>query len=61
MVVATRRAGRLSIRDDGNVEYRWVAAMKDEHALRIVNELSSNLARPGPNDSEWLRRNFPQK
>ena len=60
-VVATKRAGRLSFKDDKNVVYRWVAAMKDEHALRIVNELSSNLARPGPNDSEWLRRNFPQK
>ena len=61
MVVATPKAGRVSIRDDKNVEYRWVAAMKDEHALKIVSELSSNLARPGPNDSEWLRRNFPQK
>ena len=59
MVVATRKAGRVSIRDDKNVEYRWVAAMKDEHALKIVSELSANLARPGPNDSEWLRRNFP--
>ena len=60
-VVATKRAGRLSFKDDKNVVYRWVAAMKDEHALRIVNELSSSLARPGPNDSEWLRRNFSQK
>ena len=61
MVVATLKAGRVSVRDDKNVVYRWVAAMKDDHALKIVSELSSNLARPGPNDSEWLRRNFPQK
>ncbi len=59
-VIATKRAGGLSFKDDKNAVYRWVAAMKDEHALRIVNELASNLARPGPNDSEWLRRNFPQ-
>ena len=59
MVVAAKKAGRFSFRSDNKVEYRWVAAMKDEHALKIVSDLSSNLARPGPNDSEWLRRNFP--
>ena len=60
-VVATKKAGRFSFKDDKRVEYRWVAAMKDEHALKVVSDLSSNLARPGPNDSEWLRRNFPEK
>lgn len=61
MVVATLKGRRISVRDDKNAVYRWVAAMKDEHALKIVSEFSSNLARPGPYDSEWLRRNFPQK
>ncbi len=61
MVLATKKAGRFSFKDDKKVEYRWVAAMKDEHALKVVSDLSSNLARPGPNDSEWLRRNFPEK
>lgn len=36
--------------------YRWIAEMKDEHALKIAASFSSSLARPGPNDSEWLRR-----
>ncbi len=61
MVIAIKKAGQFSFKDDKKVEYRWVAAMKDEHALKVVSDLSSNLARPGPNDSEWLRRNFPEK
>ena len=36
--------------------YWWVAEMKDEHALKVAGEVASALARPGPNDSEWLRR-----
>ena len=36
--------------------YWWIAEMKDEHALRVAGEVASALARPGPNDSEWLRR-----
>lgn len=42
--------------DIDKVEYQWVAALKDEHALRISNEVSASLSRPGPNYSEWLRR-----
>ena len=36
--------------------YRWIAQVKDEHALRVAGEVSAALARPGPNDAEWLRR-----
>ena len=54
-VVATVRFGKSYFRDvEGNV-YRWVAQMKGEHALKISGDVASTLARPGPNDSEWLR------
>ena len=38
--------------------YRWVAQVKDEHALSVAGEVAAALARPGPNDAEWLRRAF---
>ena len=41
-----------------NKLYRWIAQMKDEHALRVAGEIAASLARPGPNDSEWLRAAF---
>ena len=54
-VVANVRFGISYFKDvEGNV-YRWVAQMKDEHALKISGDVASSLARPGPNDSEWLR------
>ena len=37
-------------------KYRWIAEMKDEHALKVAASFASSLARPGPNDAEWLRR-----
>ena len=40
--------------------YRWVGTMKDAHALRVVGRFASNIARPGPNDSEWLRLKAPR-
>ena len=54
-VVASSRFGRFYFRDTGGVVYWWIAEMKDEHALKVAGELASALARPGPNDAEWLR------
>ena len=48
--------GEFYFNDADGVRYRWVAEMKDEHALKVAGEVASALARPGPNDSEWLRR-----
>ena len=48
--------GQFYFVDADGVRYRWVAEMKDEHALKVAGEVASALARPGPNDSEWLRR-----
>ena len=42
--------------DVDGVRYRWLAEMKDEHALRVAAEVANALSRPGPNDSEWLRQ-----
>ena len=42
--------------DVDDEQYWWIAEMKDEHALKVAGEIASALARPGPNDSEWLRR-----
>ena len=41
--------------DTDGAKYKWIAEMKDEHALKVVGDLASALARPGPNDAEWLR------
>ena len=48
--------GEFYFEDDDNKQYLWVAQMKDEHALGVAGEVASALARPGPNDAEWLRR-----
>ena len=48
--------GRFYFDDADGLRYWWIAEMKDEHALKVAGELASALARPGPNDSEWLRR-----
>ena len=42
--------------DEEGKRYRWMAEMKDEHALGIAGEVASALARPGPNNAEWLRK-----
>ena len=36
--------------------YRWIAQVKEGHALGVAGEIAAALARPGPNDAEWLRR-----
>ena len=49
--------GRFYFDDaNGDQRYWWVADLKDEHALRVAAEVANALSRPGPNDSEWLRR-----
>ena len=56
-VVATRmQDGSFFFEDEEGKKYRWMAEMKDEHALGIAGEVASALARPGPNDAEWLRK-----
>ena len=42
--------------DRRKYKYYWMAEMKEEHALGIAAEVATSLARPGPDDSEWLRR-----
>ena len=48
--------GNFYFDDVDGVRYRWLAEMKDEHALRVAAEVANALSRPGPNDSEWLRQ-----
>ena len=56
-VVATgMENGSFFFEDNEGRKYRWMAEMKDEHALGIAGEVASALARPGPNDAEWLRK-----
>ena len=54
-VRATNESGKFYFKDTRGTRYRWIAEMKDEHAFRIAGEVASALARPGPNDAEWLR------
>ncbi len=51
-------SGDLFFKSTDGQCYRWIAQMKDEHALRVAGEVATALARPGPNDSEWLRNAF---
>ena len=39
------------------VKYHWHAQLKEEHGQRTANDVATALSKPGPNDSEWLRRN----
>ena len=48
--------GEFYFEDVDQNRYRWIAEMKDEHAFRVAGAVASALARPGPNDAEWLRR-----
>ena len=55
-VVATEEQDGQFFEDTAGRKYRWMAEMKDENALGVAGEVASVLARPGPNDAEWLRR-----
>lgn len=55
-VLAKGESGGFYFEDVGGVKYWWAAEMKDEHAFRFAGQVASVLARPGPNDAEWLRR-----
>lgn len=37
-------------------DYYWLGNLKPEQAQRLVNNFTSNMARVGLNESEWLRR-----
>ena len=56
VVASEGETGKLYFKDTEGKCYLWLAQMKDEHALGVAGEIASGLARPGPNDSEWLRR-----
>ena len=55
-VMAFSENGCLYFRDTKDRTYRWIAEMKSEYALTLAGEMASSLARPGPDNSEWLRR-----
>ena len=55
-ICATEEAGDFYFTATDSTRYWWIAEMKDEHAFRVAGEVASTLARPGPNDAEWLRR-----
>ena len=55
-ILAQEKADGFYFSDSVDCKYKWVAALKDEHALQIAGEISGKLGRPGPNYSEWLRR-----
>ena len=48
--------GLFYFKDVRDNRYRWIAELKEEHAFRVAGELASALARPGPDDAEWIRR-----
>ena len=56
VVAKEEQNGNYFFEDVEGTRYRWIADMKDEHALQIAAHVASALARPGPNHAEWLRR-----
>lgn len=60
----TARGTAAASRDDqgwffqagAGARYDWLAELKPQHALRIVNKLTGQLGRVGLVESEWLRR-----
>lgn len=55
-VIAIRNGDDYFFESNDDVPYQWHAQLKDEHAQRTANDVAAALSRPGPNDSEWLRR-----
>lgn len=55
-VLAVEEAGTFYFEDTSGHRYQWIAEIKDEHAIKVAGVVASALARPGPNDAEWLRR-----
>ena len=47
--------GKFYFEDIDRNRYWWTAEMKDEHALKVAGTVASALARPGPNEAEWIR------
>ena len=60
-VVACECTSPAHFRDTAGKVYSFVAEMRDEQALRVAGELATAIARPGPNDSEWLRLSSPRR
>ena len=56
VLAVEKEQGTFYFKDVDQKMYRWIAEMKDEHAFRVAGAVASALARPGPNDAEWLRR-----
>ena len=54
-VRARPRFGGFYFRDSDGKNYRWIAEMKEEHAFQTAGDVAAALARPGPDNSEWLR------
>ena len=55
-VFAAKDCEGFCFSDVNEKEYQWVAAFKDEQALQVADKVAKRMARPGPNQSEWLRR-----
>ncbi len=56
VLASKETSGAFYFEDVDGTKYRWIAEMKDEHAFGIAGAVAAALARPGPNDAEWLRR-----
>lgn len=54
-IEGSKESDGFYFQDTDGAKYKWIAEMKDDHALKVVGDLASALARPGPNDAEWLR------
>ena len=47
-----------TFRDKEGKVYRWIAEIRDEHALAVVSKVGNSLSRPGINYAEWHRRSM---
>lgn len=54
-VVVSELDGKRVFVDSDDRRYEWVGQMKPAHALKLSQELATDLSRVGLNESEWLR------
>ncbi len=56
VIAAGEDADQGFVFDGRGARFRWIAELKHEQAQRVANDYAATLARPGVDESEWLRR-----
>ncbi|SDZ69267.1 response regulator receiver domain [Pseudomonas salomonii] len=55
VVAAEKEDSRWVFTDSSGKKWRWIAELREQNSLSLVNKIMSSLTRVGLNQSEWLR------